>query len=205
MVRPGLPKMSPINRMRTNAPWKSTMVTRANWLPELGVDQEVVITGRIQGQIGDSGRVHQNIIEVPEVKIGKIYRKNLLELRIDLLALGLIGFLPPRGNQGVCFGIEIEPAVLAFGREVVRVEGVLENVGIVVPSDPPQRVQLESALRDVCEERSEFIRTNVQCDAYLSKLLLDGGSNQAWILVGRGLKREMETHAAHRLVSGRVQ
>src|SRR5258706_4058221 len=116
--------------------------------------------------------MHKNVIQIPEIDGWQFLGKNALHLSIDQLTRVWINFAARLIDQGVHFLIRIRAAVGAVGRELRRVKGVFEDVGIFVASNPAQPIKLKSAMSYVGEKRCELEAANVEHDPHLTQLLL---------------------------------
>src|SRR5208282_5365482 len=128
--------------------------------------QKVVISRWIQGCVPHAPRVHQHVIEIPQVDIGLILRQHLLNFSVQALAGVLIGLAARLVDQTINPRIGIKSAICPLGRESVGMKGILENVRIFIAADPAQRIKLESAAGDVGKKSSELKRANVERNAH---------------------------------------
>ena len=156
------------------------VLVTGNWLlaTDLSRLQKVVIARRIQGHVPHAPRVHEHVIEVPQIDIRHILCQHFLNFRVQPSAGILIGFAARLVDQPVDPRIGIETAVGAFGRESVGVKGVLKNIRIFVAADPAQRINLESAAGDVGKKCGELEGADVERNAHISQLLLQHRSQQ---------------------------
>src|SRR5579859_7547793 len=95
IVRPGRPKMSPMNRIFTISSQKIDVITLKTdgWLlsADLRCLQKIVIARGIQRYVPHTACVHQHIVEVPQVYRGNILCQDFLHCSIQPLADSLIG------------------------------------------------------------------------------------------------------------------
>ena len=88
-----------------------------NWL--LGTDfrrlQKIVISRRIQGHVAHPPRVHQHVVEVPEIDGRNIVRQDLLNFGVELFADILIGLPARLVDQAIDPRIGIETTVSSAG------------------------------------------------------------------------------------------
>src|ERR1700750_1572838 len=101
--------------------------------------------------------MYENVVEIPQVNIRKVFCEDLLDFSIDQLALLLVGLCTSRGDERIQPGVRVEPAILAFWRHVVGIESILEDVRIIISADPAQSVELEGTFGDIGKEGGEFI------------------------------------------------
>src|SRR5215831_12643719 len=141
--------------------------------------QEVVVGRRIHLDTLQTFRVHQHVVEIPEIDVWQVIGQDLLHLVIDSFALLLVKGRTAFADERINFGVGIECAIGALGWKASRVEYVLEEVRVLVSADPAHRVHLIGALGDVAKERRELEGANVERDASLAQLLLEHGGEQA--------------------------
>src|SRR5258707_9856614 len=84
-------------------------------------------------------------------------------------------------------------------------EHVVEDVRVLVGSDPAQGMELEFTMGHIGVERGEFKSADIELNANFSQLLLQHRGQQASALLGRCLHREMETYAVDRRMSRRIE
>src|ERR1700694_2130890 len=239
IVRPGRPKMSPINRIFKNQVSGTTCPPsseRANFdgtaleiaqVPSAGLSaadfrhwklgtgncllgtdfrrlEKVIISRRIQADVPHPPRVHENVVEVPQVYIRHILRQHFLNLSVELPADILIGLAARLVNQTIDPRIGIETAVRAFGRESVGVKRVLKNIRIFIPADPTQRIKLESAASDIRKKSSKLERANVERNAHIPQLLLEHRRQQSRGFLGGRLHRQVKADAVTSPIAGGV-
>src|ERR1022692_2339539 len=72
--------------------------------------QKVVIARRIQGHVSQAPRVHEHVIEVPQVDIRNIFRQHLLNFRVQPLADTLIGLAAGLIDHTIDPGVGIKTA-----------------------------------------------------------------------------------------------
>ena len=111
---------------------------RISLVVEPGAFQEIVIARRIEGNAAHPARVHNHVVVVPEIDVRQIFRKNLLHLRVQLLAHVLVKFAARLVDKRIHLRIGVKAAVGAVRRELGGVEDVFEDVGIFVAADPAQ-------------------------------------------------------------------
>src|SRR5258708_26967467 len=112
ILRPGLPKISPIKSIGMRS---SSILTGS--VSQFSVHQELVIRGCAKMQVLDGLRANQHVVEIPEIYIGQVTRHEPLDLGINLLALLLVDGASPLLNQFVHFRIGIVAAVRPPGSE----------------------------------------------------------------------------------------
>src|SRR5258708_14277240 len=168
-----------------------------NWLlvTDLGSFKKVVVARWIQSYIPHTPRVHEHVIEVPQVYIWDIFGEDFLNFGVELLADILIGRASRLVDQTIDLRIGIETAVCAFGRESVGVKGVFKNIRVFVPADPAQRIKLESAARDIRKKCSELEGANVDRNTHIPQLLLQHRGQQPGGLFGGCLHRQVKANA----------
>src|SRR5215469_2622300 len=115
-------------------------------LRELRGTKKVVIAGRVQLDALHAIGMDEHVVEVPEINVRKILGDDLLQLGIDDFALLLVEGGAALANELIDAWVGVEGAVGAFGREAGGVEDVLEDVGVLISTDPAHRVHLISAL-----------------------------------------------------------
>src|SRR6266478_2697412 len=103
----------------------------------------------------------EHVIEKPEVDIRQVGGENRLDAGVCRLAPTGIGFRAALFDKRVELRVDIETAVSPVWREFVGVEGVFEDVGILVTADPTQRIYLVSAGGDIGKKRRELEGTDV--------------------------------------------
>src|ERR1700687_1431861 len=167
------------------------------WL--LGTDfrglEKVIISRRIQRDVPHPPRVHEDVVEVPQVYIRHILRQHFLNLSVELLADILIGLAARLVDQTIDPRIGIETTVCAFRRESAGVKRGLKNIRVFIPADPTQRKKLESAAIDIRKKCSKLERANVERNAHIPQLLLQNRRQQARRLFGGRLHRQMKANA----------
>ena len=134
--------------------------------------EKVVIAGGIQCQARNSARVHEHVIEVPEIDIGQIRREDVLNVAVETLASLLVSCFAGLLYKLVQLRIRVLAAIGAFGRKFVGGERVLKNIGVFIPANPAQRIELKGALGHVGKEGGELVSTNVERDSHVAQLLL---------------------------------
>ena len=82
---------------------------------------------------------------------------------------------------------------------------VVENVRVLVASDPAQRVELERAAGNVRKKRCRLECSNVQRDTYFPQLLLENRSQQASALFSGSLHGEMKPNSIDWRIAGRIE
>ena len=75
-------------------------------------------------------------------------------------------------------------AIGAVGREPLRGEGEFEEIGVGVGADPSLVGKLEISFHNIGKEGSEFEGANLEINAHAAPLILEGGADQAGLLVG---------------------
>src|SRR5215472_8124517 len=93
--------------------------------------------------------MHYDIIEIPEVNVGKLVGQNPLNLRVDLFAFCLVHGASPRVDQVIDLRIYVKPSIRMPGRKARGVKGIIKDVRIFIASDPAQGVKLEGSFLDV--------------------------------------------------------
>src|SRR5574340_1575856 len=174
MVRPGRPKMSPMKRIRTQRASRrirqTSMVSRGlrakSLRREFGGGQEVVVAGRVEAQVAHPPRVNQHVVQVPEIDVGQVVGQEALQLSVNLLALFWIQFAAALVDEFVGARVGIVATIGAIGRGLAGLEGVLEDIGIVVAPDPAQGIKLEGALGHVGEEGGELVAAGIERDPH---------------------------------------
>src|SRR5437660_9991223 len=48
--------------------------------------QKIIISGSIQRQVPHPLRMHQDVVEIPEIYVGQVLRQDLLDYRVKLLS-----------------------------------------------------------------------------------------------------------------------
>src|ERR1035437_7777217 len=187
MVRPGLPKMSPMKRMRTLRGsrvsyafrWyhdgrrrlaSAVRTARTGLRHQLRCLKEIVIAGGAEVHVAQTTRVYQHVVEIPEIDVREL-------LRHDLLNTAVVGFEPLpvyRGASIVDEPVDLRVGVIAAicpsGRSAGGGKNVFENVRILVAADPAQGEKLECAASDVGVVRSEFKAADIERDAHFTQL-----------------------------------
>ena len=89
------------------------VLVTGNWLlaADLSRLQKVVIARRIQAQVPHAPRVHEHVIEVPQIYRRNIVGEDFLNLGVEPLAGILIGLTARMVDQAIDPGIGIEAAV----------------------------------------------------------------------------------------------
>src|SRR5258708_14311862 len=167
ILRPGLPKMSPIKSICIRS---SSILTGS--VRQFSAHQELIIGGSADVQVPDAPRGNQHIVEIPEIYVRKIARHQALDLGVNPLALLLVERAASLFDQLVYFRIGIVPAIRAFGSKAGRVKDILKHVGVLIGvSEPAQRIKLKRALGHVrikgrklkAADRSEERRVGKEC------------------------------------------
>src|SRR5260221_14574573 len=96
-----------------------------NWLlgNDLSSFKKVVVVRWIQSYIPHTPRVHEHVIEIPQVYIWDILGQNFLNFGVELLADILIGRASRLVGETIDLRIGIETVFYAFARESVGVKG----------------------------------------------------------------------------------
>src|SRR5258708_33609177 len=158
ILRPGLPKMSPIKSICIRS---SSILTGS--VRQLSVHQELIIRRRPKVQVLDVLRVHQHVVEIPEIYVRKIARHQTLDLGVNLLTLLLVNRAAPLRDQLVYFRIGVVPAIGAFGSIAGRVKYILKHVRVLIGvPDPAQRVELKRALGHIRIKRRKLKAADLQ-------------------------------------------
>src|SRR5215475_7775621 len=119
------------------------------------------------------------VIEVPQVDVGQVAGKNLLDLRVNLFALGLVHRGASPVDQTIDLRIDVIAAVGMLGRKARGVKGVIEDVGILVAANPAERVELKRSFVHVGIKRSELETAYIQRYSHHAELLLQGRGQQS--------------------------
>ena len=167
--------------------------------------QKIVVAGRIQREIAYSLRVHQNVVEIPEIDVGQFVGQGALDFRVELLAGVLVEFVAGLVDQRIHPRIGEVSAVGAVGRELGGVENIFEDVGIFVAADPAQGIELEEAVGHVGKESREFEGANIERDSHLPQLLLQHRRHQPRAFFGGRLHGEMKANAVHLGISSLLE
>jgi hypothetical protein len=130
------------------------------------------------------GRVHQYVVQVPEIDRRHFARQDLLDLPIVGALLRVVARERCIGDSGIDGGIEIVAAIGSMGWKSFRRVGIAEYVRALVTTDPAQGVERERSFGDVGVEGSELIRSHVERNADFAKLLLQHQRHQPRGLVG---------------------
>src|SRR3954471_792545 len=115
--------------------------------------------------VGDALGVDKHVVEIEQAQVRTIAGDDLLDLQIDRAALRLIDLATSLIDQLIHFGIVVKAAVESLGRKARAVKYSLKDVWIFVPSNPPQRIDLEGAFDDVGIEGREFKGADLERDA----------------------------------------
>src|SRR5262249_49802694 len=98
-------------------------------------------------------------------------------------------------EQGIELGIVVVASIEPGRRDPQRVKGSVEEIGIIVASYPPQRIELKAAPRNVGIERCEFKRVKFDEDAHALPLVGEGLAEEASRFLGRSLEPDVKTRA----------
>src|SRR5260221_13639638 len=120
-----------------------------SWLmgTDLSSFKKVVVARWIQSYISHTPRVHEHVIEIPQVYIWDILGEDFLNFGVQLLADILIGRASRLVGQTIDLRIGIETAVCPSGRESAGGKGRFKNIGVLVPASPSLRIKVETAAR----------------------------------------------------------
>ena len=86
-------------------------------------------------------------------------------------------------------------AVGARRRHFLRVEDVVENIGIVVRAHPAKRVELKASVRDVGIKRGEFKRPQLERDSDALPLIGQRFGQKPRGFIRGSFQRQMQSHA----------
>jgi len=118
--------------------------------------------------------VHASIVHVPEVDVRFVLGHDFLNFREDRFPFFLIHLPSLFGEQLIDVRVVVVPAVGAFGRHSVRVEDIIENVGIVIgEAGPAKGVHLKASSADIGKKRGVFQRPQNQPHAHSFPLLCE--------------------------------
>src|SRR6266436_7351370 len=134
--------------------------------------QKIVISGRIQSQVAHSPRMHQYVVEIPQIDVRHLLSQSPLDFSIKLFAGVLVRFVACLVNERVHARVGEVAAIGAVRRELGGMKSIFKNVGVFVAADPAQGIKLEEAVGHVGEEGREFKSANIERDSYFAQLWL---------------------------------
>jgi len=111
----------------------------------VNIPQEIEIPGRRQPHIADSGPVNTDIVVVPQANVGRVFRDIFLNRTEKFPPLFPVDLRACAVHQGIQRRIAITPPVGSSRRNVSRVKGKIEKLGIAVNPNPPKRRELEAS------------------------------------------------------------
>ncbi len=131
----------------------------------------------------------------PERNVGEIVGQDFLGFTAGRFPFFLIHFGTDLVGERVNARVAVVSTVGAIGREAFAGEGELEEIRVVIGAYPAEVGELKIAFGDVGEERGDFEGAKLEFDAGAPPLFLESGADEAGLLFGGGLEREMEADA----------
>src|SRR5262249_12644611 len=234
IVRPGLPKISPIKRMRMtrfssyHAPF-AVLCVRSPLIRAVYVCGFSLRALRILRVLCGNSLYHPHLGGLQEIVIsGRVQtnvshplraHQHIIEVpQVDRANLLGKDSLQPPVDLCAFLLIEFAPPFLdqlihlriavkpAVGStgRETRAIKYIENIWVFISADPAQRVHLKQPARDVRKKGRKLEAPDLERDLHLPQLLLQHRRQQARALVSRGFHHQMKAHAASRRVAGFV-
>src|SRR5712691_8640185 len=167
--------------------------------------QKIIISGSIQRQIPHSLRMHQHVVEIPEINVGQVLRQDLLDFCVKLLSGVLVKLAASLVNQCIYARIGIVAAIGTVRRKLGGMKCVLEDVRVFVAADPAQGIKLVRAAGHVGKEGGEFKCTDVERNAYVAQLLLQDGCDQTRGFLGGSLHDQVKSDVVDWAIAGGIE